>query len=112
MSTTFHIGPRVGNEDGSTDICIMRDGELFATTRYGTDGGDLDGEQEREAEAAAKMIVERLNATPDPVNAKLVEACKGLLDIIHDDLTHARQADHAEALNKAREALALAGGGA
>lgn len=39
---------------------------------------------------------------------ELLEAVKDLLDIIHDDLTHARQADHHEALSAARAAIAKA----
>ena len=44
-------------------------------------------------------------AAPD-----LLAACKSLLDIIHDDLTHARQEDHRAALDAARAAIAKAEG--
>lgn len=39
---------------------------------------------------------------------ELLASVKALLDIIHDDLTHARQADHHEALAAANNAVAKA----
>lgn len=36
---------------------------------------------------------------------RLRNACKGLLDIVHDDLTHARQLDHAKAIATAHELI-------
>ena len=51
------------------------------------------------AEADARLIV----AAPE-----LLTSVRALLDIIHDDLTHARQEDHREALEAAKNAIAKA----
>jgi len=49
---------------------------------------------------AAFAIVDAINSKGD-----LLKSVKALLDIIHDDLTHARQEDHREALLSARAAI-------
>lgn len=54
-------------------------------------------------EANARLMA----AAPD-----LLAACKGLLDAIHDSMTHAAQAAHAEQIDAARAAIAKAEGGA
>lgn len=41
-----------------------------------------------------------------------IAAAKSLRDIIHDDLTHAQQQHHADAINFADLVIAKAGGGA
>lgn len=59
-----------------------------------------------------KSIADYLQAVDDRISREknadiynLREALSGLLAIIHDDLTHARQRDHADAIGKARKAL-------
>lgn len=49
---------------------------------------------------AAFAIARAINSKGD-----LLKSVKALLDIIHDDLTHARQEDHREALTAARAAI-------
>ena len=57
---------------------------------------------------ADAMIAARGKATPDPVKSDLLAACKALRDIIHDDLTHVRQNDHAKEIDAADAAFAKA----
>ena len=49
--------------------------------------------------------IDALEAELATVTRERDEAIRGLLDIIHDDLTHARQRDHAVAIGKARELI-------
>ena len=42
----------------------------------------------------------------------LLAACRGLLDAIHDSMTHAAQAAHAEQIDAAKAAISKAKGGA
>lgn len=56
-------------------------------------------------EVADTMLIARGAATPEPDWRGVVTS---LLDIIHDDLTHERQAAHAAALTAARRAVGRA----
>ena len=67
-----------------------------------------EGEARKMAEVLNSGVV-RTNTVTVP---KLVSALQGLRDIIHDDLTHARQRDHHEAIRAADVLLAAAKGGA
>ena len=51
------------------------------------------------------------NAADAPLIARAPEmdaAIRGLLDIIHDSMTHAAQSHHSDAINAARKAIGLA----
>lgn len=68
----------------------------------------------REAYAQADALLRAKGGTEFAEQAKLsvlVVACEGLLSIIHDDLTHERQRDHAAEIQLARDAIADAKGG-
>jgi hypothetical protein len=59
------------------------------------------GERER-----VDYIIRAVNSFPD-----LLAACRGLLDAIHDSMTHESQRFHAEQIDAARAAIAKAKGG-
>jgi len=69
-------------------------------SHLGINGADADG-----IIAELKRITEIRNASYAAVKRERDEAIRGLLDIIHDDLTYARQRDHAVAIGKARELI-------
>lgn len=81
---------------------------------------DIDEELGKIPDLAAKMayrfadeMLKAKGGTEFAEQAKLsvlVVACEGLLSIIHDDLTHERQRDHAAEIQLARDAIADAKG--
>ena len=67
---------------------------------------------EDEARKMAELLNSGVVRTSHVTVTALVSALQGLRDIIHDDLTHARQRDHHEAIRAADVLLAAAKGGA
>ena len=84
-----------------------RDGKP-SDTHIVTDSRDvavacIRGDTDHEWQANIELILRAVNSHDD-----LLAACKALRDIIHDDLTHARQHDHAKAIDAADAAIASA----
>ena len=67
---------------------------------------------EDEARKMAELLNSGVVRTSHVTVTALVSALQGLRDIIHDDLTHARQRDHHEAIRAADVLLAAVKGGA
>ena len=99
-------------------ICIHGNTHI---TDFFSSNADMPPEQVEANTRRAVACVNALAGIPDPAaemarlraveeeNAALRRSLVELMDIIHDDLTHARQNDHKESLDAAKMAL---GGGA
>lgn len=88
-----------------SSLAILDDwSEKYPKLRHWAGGGTKTSRERTDAEVEAN---ERLvAASPD-----LLAVAKSLRDIIHDELTHAQQQHHAEAINFADLVIGKAGGG-